>query len=333
MAVGPEKRIVATHNLVGSWGKACGRGQPVIVGAHLDPQGNHADGASGVAAMLEAMRLIQANGALEARSCFVFAVFTGDDGGIAGSSRFAAALKERKIRPKAMINVDRAGNLEGNRLLVFGSDSSKEWQPLLNKACEDEKLQCDTAGEGYRPSDHMAFYPAGVPVLDFVTGPPGERINATGGVQVSRVVAAVAIQTASYRQRLRYQKTDTLPALQASSTQGAGARPGAYLGVIPDYAALSRTQGEGAEAESGVRLANVHPKSPASSAGVQGGDILNGIEMPPGADGKRTLRKLRTVEDYMGVLQALKPGDSVVLHLRRGAQDLSVPIEVGKRES
>lgn len=335
MVVGGNNRIVAAHNIAGTWGKACGRAQPVIVGAHLDPSGSDADGASGVAAMLEAMHWIQGSGISEARSCFVFAVFTGDDGGIMGTSRFVAALKDRKIHPKAMLNVDRAGRLENNHLLVAGAGSSKEWEPILARACGEERLQCDSAGEGYRPGDPMAFYRAGVPVLDFTAGPPGERINATGGVQISHVLAAAAVQAASPRQRLRFQKTAALSALEAPEALNPRPGHGAYLGAIPDYAAPTESHGPGEadETEGGVRLSSVHPGSPASGAGIKGGDVLKEIEMPPGADGKRRVRKLRTLEDYMSVLEQLKPGDSIIIHLRRGAQDQIISAEVGKRVS
>lgn len=335
--VRPEKRVIAAHNIAGTWGNACGKMQPTIVGAHLVPAGRGADGASGVAALLEAVRWIQASGtALEARSCFVFAVFSKDESDSAGSSRFAAALKERKMRPRAMLNIDSAGNLENAHLLIFESESAKEWQPLLVHACAEERVQCgdtDSAKEK-RPNDAETFNLAGVPTLNFFTGPHDNHFNATGGVQISRVVAAIAEKAASPRQRLHYQKTAsfTKPALPAPSSE----RPsrGAYLGTIPDYAAIASQQnfGESIPSESGVHLAGARPGSPASKAGVKRGDILQAIEMPPGSDGQRAIRKLRTLEDYMSALESLNPGDSVILHLRRGAQELTFSAEAGKRE-
>src|SRR6185369_2385697 len=85
-----------------------------------------------------------------------------------------------------------------------------------------------------------------------------DKINATGVVQAAEVVAALALDAASSRQRLTYQK-----AQGASMFGRIGNKKshGAYLGTIPDYSTLSSPSGPGgASAEGGgVPLAGTRP--------------------------------------------------------------------------
>jgi Tol biopolymer transport system component len=355
-----DRHVVTANNVIGAWGPGCSiKGMnPVIIGAHLDhlghggdesleptKQGIHPgadDNASGVAAMLEVARIITrstvpAAAAKSRRDCYVFAAFAGEEVSIAGSSRFAGRLKEKGIRPKAMLNLDMVGRMEKNHLIAFGSDSAKEWRAVLDEECGREGLVCDGGGDGYGPSDHMAFYVNGAPVLHFFTGPhadyhrttdTADKINATGGVQAAELVAIVAMRAASPKQKLTYVKPSKVPTMGAVTGNGGRKGNGAYLGTIPDYATLSspRGPGGGGEPQGGVRLAGVRSGSPAEKAGVREGDVLAGIEFPPGNN-----QAVGTLEEFMGVLLTLHPGDDIVLHVRRASQSLKLPAKVGKR--
>jgi Tol biopolymer transport system component len=363
MLMGKDKHTVTSNNVVASFGKGCGKTAPVVIGAHLDHLGQGGpeslepsqaglhpgadDNASGVAAMLETARSIVSAGVKTgengkpskdaqaiSRGCFVFAAFTGEEVGISGSSLFVAELKKKRIHPKAMLNLDMVGRMESNHLIAFGSDSAREWRTILDEKCGDARLTCDGGGDGYGPSDHMAFYIAHVPVIHFFTGPhadyhrttdTAEKINATGGVQTARVVAAVALQAASPGQALHYVKASAKPSMGKLQGKGEARGNGAYLGTIPDYATLSSPHGPGGggEPRGGVRLAGVRAGSPAERAGVREGDTLTAI-------GEKSVG---TLEEFMNILIGLKPGDDVVLTVRRNGVAVSLPAKVGSRKS
>lgn len=336
-----------SQNVVATWGTACGKVRPILIGAHLDHLGYGSsisleptksglhpgadDNASGVAAMIEAAKLITGHPELKQNNCFIFAAFTGEESGIVGSSRLVEALKKNHLLPKAMLNLDMVGRLENNQLTIFGTESAKEWKDLVEQECEAHSLSCPGGGDGYGPSDHMAFYIAHVPVLHFFTGPHvdyhrtsdiASKINATGAIQTAEVVASIAIRVASPQQALHYQKAKDS---HASSLVGrVRTTHGAYLGTIPDYSTLSSPHGPagGGLPGGGIRLAGTRPGSPADQAGVKEGDILFGINDA----------KIGNLEDFMKILSSLKPGDSITLSIKRDLKNLKLPATVGKKE-
>jgi Tol biopolymer transport system component len=350
------ERVVDSENLIGRWGDGCGRVAPVVIGAHLDHLGYGSenslelnrrvvhpgadDNASGVATMLEAARTIQADPKSK-KGCTVFAAFTGEEAGIAGSSQFVKLLKSKKIKPKAMLNLDMVGRLENNKLTVFGSESAREWKSLVDKECVLRRLNCVGGGDGYGPSDHMAFYIDHVPVLHFFTGPhadyhratdTADEINETGVVQVAEVVAALALDAGSPRQRLTYQKAQ---GAHAFGKIGGKHSHGAYLGTIPDYSTLSSPSGPGGAGAQGggVPLAGTRPGSPADQAGVKEGDILMAIEVPnPLGVGTPVVHPIADLNGFTEVLTELLPGQKITLRVKRKGQIVNLPATVGKRE-
>ncbi|MEK6706429.1 MAG: M20/M25/M40 family metallo-hydrolase, partial [Bdellovibrionota bacterium] len=303
--------IGKANNVAGVFGNGCGKTQPVVIGAHLDALGLGAensleptrtglhpgadDNASGIAALLEAARIIGNKNDLR-QSCFVFMGFAGEEVGTAGSSRFVEMLQNAQIKPKAMLNMDMVGRMDNNTLIVFGTASAKEWKKIVEDSCTDYRLNCPGGGDGYGPSDQMAFYMMGIPVLHFFTGPhedyhrttdTPDKINATGGVQVSEVVASIALKSADPQQKFNLQKVSTPVLFGRQIFEKKRAPSGAYLGTIPDYASLTavtatneKTTSANSAADHGVKIAGTRPGSPAEKAGLIRGDILFGITAP-----------------------------------------------------
>jgi S1-C subfamily serine protease len=179
----------------------------------------------------------------------------------------------------------------------------------------------------------MAFYLAKIPVIHFFTGPhldyhrttdTADKINATGGVQVSEVIAAIALRTASPKQPLHYQKATSQPALGLVHGKQKKSK-GAYLGTIPDYSTLVSPQGpaQGGSPGGGVKLAGTRPGSPADRAGVQAEDELVSI-------GNQTIK---TLQDFTLILSELDPGTTVTLGIRRKGKLLHLKAVIGKRKS
>lgn len=313
-----------TSNIIGVL-KAGGDKQPgvIVIGAHVDHLGMgggsnaldpkvHAvhngadDNASGVAALLEVARELSAKKA-ELRRDIYFVAFSGEEEGDLGSSHF---VKEWKGTDPivAMLNMDMVGRMRGDTLHVNGGESAKEWRDLVEPACTAAGVDCTVGGSGYGPSDHMAFYVAGIPVLFFFTGnhldyhtatDDADKINAAGGARVAMIVGDIAAHVANQTTALTYVKAPPEP------MGGDLRRVGASLGTVPSY-------DEDPNAPPGMLLSDVIPDGPAAKAGLKGGDRIV----------KMGSVDVRNVNDLMFVLQAAKPGQQVqVTFLRDGKRE------------
>lgn len=359
-----KKDSRTTHNLLGVLGDHCSEKPVVVIGAHLDHLGmgsSHSlessktglhpgadDNASGIAGILEAARVLKGpkrKTATAPEACYIFAAFTGEEVGVVGSSHLVNLLQQMKFRPKAMLNLDMVGRLRNNFVLSFGTDTATQWASLLKEECQARGLTCAGGGDGYGPSDHMPFYIAGVPVLHFFTGAHSEYhrpsdvaslVNATGGVQIADVVAAVAKRVGASHQRLDFQRPKSATTLASAMGSGDVRSFGAYLGTIPDYS-MMQPNGETLDPGSanptkkpdfrGVKLAGTRPGSPAELAGVRPGDILVGI-LQEGQKRKHIL----SLEDFTYVLKSLRPGQKVDLAVQREGTEILLTTVVGRRE-
>ena len=343
-----DQTIYTASNILGVLGGSCGRVQPVVVGAHLDhlgyggaesldsgKKGIHPgadDNASGVAGVIEIARTLAMHEREIKRSCYIFAAFTGEEIGDAGSSRVVELLKELRIKPKAMLNLDMIGRMEDNKLLVYGTESAREWTKMVAAECTANDLSCPGGGDGYGPSDHMPFYMTGVPVLHFFTGPhadyhrmsdTADKINATGGIQTARVISLLALKAGAPGQKFHYVKAKASPMMGGAGKTEHSLASAAYLGTIPDYSKLTSPHGPADDnSAGGVTLGGTRAGSPAEQAGVQAGDILTSIDD----------QKIRSLEEFMAALVKLQPGQKVVLGLTRDGKPLKLPATVGKRQ-
>jgi hypothetical protein len=293
----------------------------VILGAHYDHLGyggpdslapdKHVphlgadDNGSGTATLLEIARSLNEQRDQLSHDV-VIAFFSAEEAGVLGSSALVASKPAWLQNAIAMLNLDMVGRLRGNTLQVLGSDSAREWPDIVRRACEVERVNCKTGGDGYGPSDHMSFYTAGIPVLHFFTGAHSDYhkpsdapglLNDGGMAQVAKVVTEVARTT----QTLTFQKS--------AAPQGRGdARSfNASLGTVPDY-------GGPPPGTKGVLLSDVRPGGGAALAGMKRGDILVKL-------GKYDIS---SVEDLMFVLMQAKPGETVTGVVMREGKPVSL---------
>jgi len=305
-------RIAATHQT--SEGS-------VIIGAHYDhlgyggrdslapdkhePHLGADDNASGTATVLEIASMLAAQRDTLTHDVII-ALFSGEESGVLGSSALVAAKPPWLESAVAMLNLDMVGRLRNNTLQVLGGDSAREWAELVGTVCEADRVRCQIGGDGYGPSDHMPFYTAGKPVLQFFTGAHSDYhkpsdaaalLNDGGMAQVAQIVADVARSV----KMLTFQKSST--------PQGRGdARSfNASLGTVPDY-------GGPPEGIKGVLLSDVRPGGGAALAGMRRGDIL--IKL-----GKLDVG---SVEDLMYVLMQAKPGQTVTAVVLREGKPVSL---------
>ncbi len=341
VAVALEPVRTKTANLVGviRAGAPAKQAGVVVVGAHIDHLGmggpsslapseqavhNGADdNASGVAALVEAARLLAAKQGELQRDVYLVA-FSAEEMGTLGANHFVknpphaqGLAKAAKPAPiVAMLNMDMVGRMKMNELFVNGGDSAKEWKDLVGPICAAWRVDCRIRGSGYGPSDHMPFYIAGVPVLFFFTGSHREyhtpaddvgRLNAAGGARVAAIAAGTALAVANRTEKLSYVKS-----APEGPMGGDVRRRGASLGTVPSYS-------EDPNQPKGMVISDVVPNGPAAKAGLRAGDRIVQIGT----------HEIATVADLMFVLQKEQPGTATTITFVRDGKTQTVTATFG----
>ncbi len=311
-----------TENVVGVIRAGGGGGGDgvVVIGAHLDHLGHGGpgtgslggepgihngadDNASGVAALLEAARTLSARRAELARDVYLVA-FSAEELGLLGANHFVAHAPYQGPAV-AMLNLDMVGRMRENLVQVLGAESAEEWAQVIEPRCKQARINCHLAGSGYGPSDHMAFYMGGAPVVHFFTGghldyhrvtDDTHTVNAAGAARIAALVADTA-QALATAPRLTYKKVPPPPRMGDLPMRGAA------LGTIPAYGDDGRVPG--------VLLSDVVPGGAAAAAGLKAGDRIVKIGVTD----------VRSVQDLMLVLGEAVPGqEAVIVYLRDGAK-------------
>ncbi len=159
--------------------------ETVIVGAHYDHLGpggagslapwtrethNGADdNASGTATMLEIARrfAIQQD---KPRRRIVFMAFTAEERGLLGSKHYVREPRFALEKTVAMVNLDMVGRLNDDKLIVYGTGTAEEFDPLIERLNEEYKFKITKHPGGFGPSDHASFFAKKIPVFHFYTG-------------------------------------------------------------------------------------------------------------------------------------------------------------------
>ncbi|MGH7682595.1 MAG: M20/M25/M40 family metallo-hydrolase, partial [Candidatus Eiseniibacteriota bacterium] len=162
-----ENKFVQTANVAGVLpGRGALANEVLVVGAHYDHLGmggEHSmrpnevaihngadDNASGCAGVLVAAeRLKKSLQSSKNHRTIVFALFSGEEVGLAGSSKFVAAPPYPLDHVTAMINLDMVGRLRDNTLIALGSESAPEWAARIERAAKATGLNVNAHGDGY----------------------------------------------------------------------------------------------------------------------------------------------------------------------------------------
>jgi hypothetical protein len=301
----------------------------VIIGAHFDHLGYGEDGnslegsskqihngaddnASGVAAMIELARMLQASDLKQ--NNYLFVAFSGEELGLQGSKYFVQHPTIDLASANYMINLDMVGRInEANpAIIVGGFGTSPSWASTYSttgkKGIYKGSLLFKFDSSGTGPSDHTSFYLKNIPVLFYFTGihsdyhKPSDdfnKINYPGELMVLKHIYSIIELEDKDKNKLAFTKT--------KETNSAVASFNVTLGIMPDYSFNG----------SGVRVDAVSENRPAQKAGIKPGDII--VQLGD--------RNVQSLEQYMQALGDFKKGDKTVVYFNRVNEKLSAPIE------
>lgn len=316
MSTDLQPKSVTGYNVVGF----LDRGMPttLIIGAHYDHLGmggnnslyrgeaaihNGADdNASGTSGLLELARHTEH---LAKSHNLLFIAFSGEEKGLIGSDFYSDNPTIDLSTVVAMLNMDMIGRLsEDNEILISGTGTAEEWDEILSgEIVDDFKVSSSEGGTG--ASDHTSFYQKDIPVLHFFTGThndyhkpsdDAELINYEGLELVTELITYVANRIP---EEMTFQKT-------ADSESQSTPRFNVTLGIIPDYIFGGP----------GVKVDGVTEGKPAANAGLEMEDIVLKIGEYPISD----------IYAYMRALGAFKPGDETTVTVKRGDEELVLPL-------
>jgi hypothetical protein len=278
-----------------------GRGWPE---GHADDQGqvyNGADdNASGVAVMLELAR-VMATGAPPERTVLFLAV-SGEEFGLQGSREYVRNPGSWPVdKIIGVLNIDTVGRLEDRPVLVLGAGSADEWRHIVFGADYVTGVKAKSVTDDLGASDQKAFLEAGVPAVQFFSGPhldyhrasdDPDKLDYAGMVQVAAFIKEFVEYLATRETPMTSRLGEVVkPDEPARQVVPAGRR--VSLGTVPDFA----WEGDG------LRVTGTVPGSPAEAAGLQDGDIVVELAGQPVDDLKSLSR----------VLKSLSPGAKVSL--------------------
>ena len=303
----------------------------LVVGAHYDHLGmggsgsldpdvsavhNGADdNASGTAAVLELARLLAAG---DKPACdIVFALWSGEELGLLGSEYWNKQVTHGGTL-LANVNMDMVGRAKSGRLQIMGAGTSGVFPSWLPEAASRANLDpvVTLSGHGIGGSDHQSFIKRGIPALHLFTGvhtdyhKPSDDADKFESDGARRVVEYARFLVGKIAAMESLPFTEVVLAEEDDRSQKDRSWS-VWFGSIPDYA------GEGG----GLLLSGVQDNSPASRAGLLGGDVilqLGDIEVD-------------TIHDFVYALQIYQPGNVLACRIDRKGVEQLVTVTLGTR--
>jgi hypothetical protein len=310
--------------------------ETIIVGAHYDHLGlggwgslaigvddeihNGADdNASGTAVLLEVARQL-ATRPKRLRRPVLFLAFTAEEMGLVGSEHYVRDPLVPLEQTVAMLNLDMVGRLRQERLIVSGTGTATEFDPLVEKLARNYGFKLSKDPSGYGPSDHATFYGHGVPVLHFFTGLHGDyhrpsddfdKLNLDGMRRIAGMVADAVIELANADAKPTWSNSmqSLLADVSPDLSSGGEAKP--FLGIMhdADFAGV------------GYAILRIVGGGPADRAGLRPGDVILQFADQP----------IEAAATLQAAIASSTPGTKVKLKCRRGQVDIELEVEIGKR--
>ncbi|HET9055558.1 MAG TPA: M20/M25/M40 family metallo-hydrolase [Chitinophagaceae bacterium] len=315
-----EEKKRKGHNVVGYLDN--GAATTIVLGAHYDHLGygedknslnntgvqaihNGADdNASGTAALIElSKRIISSK---FKNNNYLFIAFSGEELGLYGSKYYVENPTIDISKVNYMLNMDMVGRLSDSaKITVGGYGTSPYWGQLFSTLSDKNlKVKFDSSGSG--PSDHTSFYRKNIPVLFFFTGThsdyhkpsdDADKINYIGEHFVVKYIYKI-IEEANNKGKLAFAKTREQQVVRSSFSVS--------LGIMPDYTYSG----------SGVRVDGVSEGKLAQKLGIKAGDVI--VQLGD--------IKFTDVTSYMQALSRFKKGESTIVRLKRGQEEIEFAV-------
>lgn len=221
-------------------------------------------------------------------------------------------MKDRSV--VAALNMDMIGRLE-DKLVLQGLGSSNDWNRMIETSNAVIGLPLTLNNDTELPTDATSFYKAGVPILSAFTGShkdyhtprdTPEKLNYSEAAKIAKFMGLITRKLAISDSQPVWKRQEPKP---KTAMRGGGR---AYLGTVPDY---------GTDV-AGVMLDDVKSGAPAEQAGIRGGDII--VELAG--------TKIENIYDYTAVIDRLKPGQAVIVKVKRADAIVELDLTPGSRQ-
>ena len=316
----PELKTKAL--LVGAHGDHLGLGQ---FGSSLakgddknQPHYGADDNASGVAGVLE-LAHYQSTRVKQLTRPIVFAVWSGEEVGVLGSTYFVKSWSKEGYNRKSFtqsfaagLNMDMIGRLREQLYIQgVGSALTNQWGEIFEKIALRLPTSLSLTTDPYLPTDSMAIYLGEIPSITYFTGAhpqyhtpqdKPETLNYQGLQQVIEVVNQTIQILQQPQTKMAYNKIESN---SGKKMEGRSFR--IFLGTIPDYSQ---------EGVLGVRISGTAKNSPAEKAGLKSGDTIIEFDQT----------KIENIYDYVYTLQSVKPDIKTKIKVKRGEQVLELDL-------
>jgi len=240
----------------------------------------------------------------------VFCLWSGEELGLLGSAAFTSELPVPADKVKAYINFDMVGRVNDNKLEIQGLGSATEWKKIFENKNIITGFDITLFDDPYLPTDVTSFYLKGIPVASFFSGihldyhtykDDVEFINFDEMQRVVKLASLMIKELMKPDQALTYRE---IKIRRPKSTKG-GRK--VSLGTIPVFAGGDDT---------GMGVQGVRGGGPAEKAGVQGGDVVIGL------NGK----EVKNIYDFMNIMNELKPDVETEIVVLRSGKELKLKI-------
>lgn len=331
VGTGVERLHKPDNNVIGVLPPTGGSKEYIVLGAHYDHLGygeagamkrkgeedkihfGADDNASGCGVVMEMARQLaemqkDADSSKPRRGVIV-GFWSGEEVGIIGSSHYADNPTFPMEDTVAYINFDMVGRLRDNKLNIQGVGSSPAWTKLAERFNVMAGFSLNLQEDPYLPTDATAFYPKGVPVLNFFTGSHEDyhrptdtvdKLDFEGMDRIAEFAAKIANAVVTDEKRPEYVKVE-------KKQDGAGRDAlRVYIGSIPDYT----------QDVPGVKLSGTRAGSPADKAGIQAGDIITEFAG----------QKITNIYDYTYALDAAKIGQPLNVVIDRSGTSMTLVV-------